>query len=44
MHFPAFGFNKERYGVSLRIQSEYRKMWKGITLNMDIFHALAESD
>ena len=25
-HFPAFGLNTERYGVSLRIQSECRKM------------------
>ena len=25
-YFPAFGLNTERYGVSLRIQSEYRKI------------------
>ena len=25
-HCPAFGLNTERYGVSLRIQSEYGKM------------------
>ena len=25
-HFPAFGLNMERYFVSLRIQSEFRKM------------------
>ena len=25
-HFPAFGLNTERYGVSLRIQSECRKI------------------
>ena len=25
-YFPAFGLNTERYSVSLRIQSEYRKM------------------
>ena len=25
-YFPAFGLNTERYGVSLRIQSECRKM------------------
>ena len=25
-HFPAFELNTERYGVSLRIQSEYRKL------------------
>ena len=28
LHFPAFGLNTERYGVSLRIQSEYGKMWE----------------
>ena len=25
-HFPAFGLNTERYGVSFRIQSECKKM------------------
>ena len=25
-HFPSFGLNTKRYGVSLRIQSEYGKM------------------
>ena len=25
-YFPGFGLNTERYGVSLRIQSEYGKM------------------
>ena len=25
-HFHAFGLNTERYGVSLRIQSEYKKI------------------
>ena len=42
-HFPAFGLNTERYIVyreSLRIQSEYSKMWNRITPNTDTFHAL----
>ena len=39
-YFPAFGLNKERYGVSLRIQSECGKMWTRITLNTDTFHAV----
>ena len=25
--FPAFGLNTERYGVPLRIQFKYRKIW-----------------
>ena len=25
-HFPVVGLNTERYGISLRIQSEYRKI------------------
>ena len=39
-HFPAFGLNTERYGVSLRIQPECRKMRTRITPNTDIFHAV----
>ena len=35
LHFPAFGLNTERYGVSLRIQSECGKMRTRITLNTD---------
>ena len=31
--FPAFGLNTERYGVSLRIQSEWGKMWTRKTPN-----------
>ena len=27
LYFPAFGLNTEIYGVNLRIQSEYRKIW-----------------
>ena len=39
-YFPAFGLNTERYGVSLRIQSEYGKIWTRKTPNMDTFHAV----
>ena len=38
-HFPAFGLNSERYGVSLHIQSECGKMLTRITANTDTFHA-----
>ena len=37
-HFPAFGLNTERYGVSLRIQSEFGKKVTRITLNTYAFH------
>ena len=36
LHFPAFGLNTERYGVSLRIQSKCGKMGTKITPNTDI--------
>ena len=39
-HFPAFGLNMERHSVSLRIQSECRKMWTKITPNTDTFLAV----
>ena len=39
-HFPAFGQNMGRYGVSIRIQSECAKMWTRITPNTDTFCAL----
>ena len=39
-YFPVFGLNTERYRVSLRIQSECRKMRTRITPNMDTFHAV----
>ena len=39
-HFPAFGLNTERYGVSLRIQSKCRKMWTRITPNRDAFYTV----
>ena len=40
-HFPAFGLNKERYSVSLRIQSACLKYRTRITPNMDTFHAVS---
>ena len=40
LHFPEFGLNTEKYGVSLCIQSECRKMRIRITPNMDTFHAV----
>ena len=42
-HFPAFGLNKEKYGVSLRIQSKYGKMRTRITPNVDTFYAVITS-
>ena len=39
-YFPAFGVNTERYGVSLRIQSECGKIWTRKTPNTDTFHAV----
>ena len=32
-HFPAFGVNTKRYGVSLRIQSKCRKCGKNVDQN-----------
>ena len=40
LYFPAFGLNKERYGVSLQIKSKCRKKQTGKTPNMDTFHAV----
>ena len=34
-YFPAFGLNTERYSVSLRTQSEWRKIWIRVTPNTD---------
>ena len=42
-NFPAFGLNTERYGVSLRIQSECWKIKTRKTLNTDTFYALTRS-
>ena len=39
-HFSAFGLNKERYRVSLSIQSECGKIRTGITPNTNTFHAV----
>ena len=40
VHFPAFGLNTERYGVSFRIQFECGKIRTRITLNTDTFYAV----
>ena len=37
-HFPAFGLNTKRNGVSLCIFSECREMWARITPNTDTFY------
>ena len=42
-HFPTFGLDLERYGVSLRIQSECGKMQTRITPNTDTFHTVLYS-
>ena len=39
-YFHAFGLNMERYGVSLRIQSEYAKIGTRITPNKETFHVV----
>ena len=39
-HFPTFGLDRDRCSVSLRIQSECRKMRTRITPNTDTFHAV----
>ena len=39
-HFSAFELNTERYGVSVRIQSECGKMRTRITPNTDTFYAV----
>ena len=39
-HFPAFELNTERYGVSLRIQSECGKIRTRITPNTDSFNVV----
>ena len=40
-YLPAFGLDTARYGVSLRIQSECRKIRARITPNTDTFHAVS---
>ena len=39
-HFPKFGLNTERYGVSFRIQSKCGKIQTSKTPNTDTFHAV----
>ena len=39
-YFPVFGMNTERYGVSLRIQFECRKMRTRTTPNTNTFNAV----
>ena len=40
LYFPAFGPKTERYSVSLRIQSECKKIRTRITTDTDTFHAV----
>ena len=40
-YFPSFGLNTERYGVSLRIQSECGEIETRKTPNTDTFHAVS---
>ena len=42
-HFPAFGLNTERYGVSLHIQSKCGIMQTRIAPNRDTFYAAPQS-
>ena len=39
-HFPTFGLNTERYGISVRIQSECGEIRTRKTPNTDTFHAV----
>ena len=39
-HFPVFALNRERYSVSLRIQSKCGKIRTRITPNTDTFYAV----
>ena len=43
-HFFAFGLNKARYGLSLRIQSECGKIQTRKTSNTNTFHAVKSED
>ena len=40
LYCPAFGPKTERYSVSLRIQSECKKIRTRITTDTDTFHAV----
>ena len=39
-YFAVFGLNTEIYGVTIRIQSEYGKMWTRETLHLDTCHTV----
>ena len=39
-HFPVFGLNTDRSGVSLRIQSKWGKIRTRVTPNTDTFYAV----
>ena len=39
-YFPAFWLNRERYGVSLCIQSKCREIWAIKTPNMETFYTV----
>ena len=43
LHFPVFGLNTEKYGVSPRIQSECGKIQTRKTPNTETFHAVTTS-
>ena len=40
LYFPVLGLNTERYSLSLRLQSECKKMRTRITRNTDTFYAV----
>ena len=42
-YFPAFGLNPEIYGVNLRIQSKYRKIWTRKTPYLKTFNAVVQN-
>ena len=43
LYFLVYGLNAERYGVSVRLQSEYRKIRTRKTPNLDTFHAVTST-
>ena len=43
-HFPAFGLNTKRYGISLRIQFKCGKIWTRISPNRDTLHAVFDCE
>ena len=42
-HFPAFELNEERYEISLRIQSEYGKIWTRIAPNTNFLRSMMDA-